>query len=771
MLAQALVDESYEEVNRSYFLRALLEIIIAGELLIILAYLLAYRLYPMAVRDAWWGLRDASWWWGIRSMPLSGDEVDGEAAAEAVQKQGKSVVSARSSAAAAAAADEETAAVVAAAAGDDGAARAAPNEEAPAPFQAGVQHGDGRAHYRCAYHAATPWPLRRLLAAPPRVFGYEGEVDAQARPHGHGEWRDSSHGGERLRGVWRHGVPVGPFSATENNTGFAVKAVRIAYCHNRRAPGVSSKDSSAASRACAGASGAPGLWWGVVAVECSVAGHFFRNLPAIASHVSGPARGRDAAWCIAQLDSIDPLYRQRSLRPESLLITTRIAADGRRVVHVAGQLPDDREGGREDTSASAAAAATDSVTTASTTAIALVAATPSDQLLTIRLCHDRPLSQDSTPRCCSADAVPTPHPSSLAAETEAVKTLQQQQTPPPPPPDAPNDHADKGGASDAGDKVSQKAAAATAATACAERASSPVPPVSSPRAWLHVDGWCSATSRSTEAVVFIGGFNSTVSDSMLRLGQLWTLGDFPAHLSPFVFGWPTGREASYLQVRAMAGSSAMADDLAAFVASLVAGGVRHLHIIAHSLGAHMLLRGLSALTGLLQPAGGAGTVTATGGGAAPTVITDGVTASGGGAGDKITLATCVLMNPDTPLDNFVHEDFPRLRRLCDHVTMYADQYDYALWLSELLGGVGRVLGKHPFELGELDMDVIDTTWVDVGVDQMRHNFAANQLLVDDLRRIIFTQERARSRTERMTHRSSNVWAFIGAPRFFTTDLI
>ena len=103
--------------------------------------------------------------------------------------------------------------------------------------------------------------------------------------------------------------------------------------------------------------------------------------------------------------------------------------------------------------------------------------------------------------------------------------------------------------------------------------------------------------------------------------------------------------------------------------------------------------------------------------------------------------------------------------------MYADQYDYALWLSELLGGVGRVLGKHPFQLGELDMDVIDTTWVDVGVDQMRHNFAANQLLVDYLRRIIFTQERARSRTERMTHRSSNVWAFIGAPRFFTTDLI
>lgn len=102
---------------------------------------------------------------------------------------------------------------------------------------------------------------------------------------------------------------------------------------------------------------------------------------------------------------------------------------------------------------------------------------------------------------------------------------------------------------------------------------------------------------------------------------------------------------------------------------------------------------------------------------------------------------------------------------------YADQYDYALYFSELLGGVGRVLGKHPFALGELDMDVVDTTWVDVGVDQMRHNFAANQLLVDDLRRIIFTQERARSRTERMTHRSANVWAFIGAPRFFTTDLI
>ena len=32
---------------------------------------------------------------------------------------------------------------------------------------------------------------------------------------------------------------------------------------------------------------AAGLWWGVVSVECSVAGHFFRNLPAI-SAVAAP---------------------------------------------------------------------------------------------------------------------------------------------------------------------------------------------------------------------------------------------------------------------------------------------------------------------------------------------------------------------------------------------------------------------------------------------------------------------------------------------------
>ena len=137
---------------------------------------------------------------------------------------------------------------------------------------------------------------------------------------------------------------------------------------------------------------------------------------------------------------------------------------------------------------------------------------------------------------------------------------------------------------------------------------------------------------------------------------------------------------------------------------------------------------------------------------------------------RLKLATCVLVNPDAPLDRFVAEDFGRLRTVCSNITMYADQADGALYYSEWVHR-GRVLGRHPFELHALDMDVIDTTWVDVGVDQMRHNFTGNRLLVDDLRRIIFTQERARLRTERMTHRSANVWAFIGAPRFFSSDLI
>ena len=224
------------------------------------------------------------------------------------------------------------------------------------------------------------------------------------------------------------------------------------------------------------------------------------------------------------------------------------------------------------------------------------------------------------------------------------------------------------------------------------------------------------------------------------------------------------------------------------------------------------------------------------------------------AGPRARLATTIMLNPDASLHKFLHADFAALRRLCAHVTLYADHSDNALFYSETFNRE-KALGKHPFDLVRpphppagcaspgssaarsalpddpgvvsgacglyrpggmgsggvgsggaqprtmrsalgapqllrseplvtsstssqrsdgsmvggrgipLDMDVIDTSWMDSNVRAMRHNFFnVNRWVVDDLREIIYTQKRARFRSGRLLHRSGNVWSFLAAPK-------
>ena len=66
----------------------------------------------------------------------------------------------------------------------------------------------------------------------------------------------------------------------------------------------------------------------------------------------------------------------------------------------------------------------------------------------------------------------------------------------------------------------------------------------------------------------------------------------------------------------------------------------------------------------------------------------------------------------------------------------------------------------------LDMDVIDTSWMDTNVQCCRHNyFNVNRYLIDDIRETISTKRRAHLRTGRLTHRRGNVWSFMSAPKY------
>ena len=90
----------------------------------------------------------------------------------------------------------------------------------------------------------------------------------------------------------------------------------------------------------------------------------------------------------------------------------------------------------------------------------------------------------------------------------------------------------------------------------------------------------------------------------------------------------------------------------------------------------------------------------------------------------------------------------------------------------------KALGKNPYDLkrdgGWLDMDVIDTTFMDANVHAIRHNyFNLNRWVVDDLREIILTRKRAVRRESRMLQmyevEGGNVYNFLAAPGHIVND--
>ena len=105
------------------------------------------------------------------------------------------------------------------------------------------------------------------------LFTYVGERDAEGRPHGYGQWRDTQLKGEVLKGLWRHGVPIGPFISAEQGSGFGFLCVQIGF-----ATCTSDPDEWDATRGSPIASPSA-LHWGIAAAETSVNGQFYRHLP------------------------------------------------------------------------------------------------------------------------------------------------------------------------------------------------------------------------------------------------------------------------------------------------------------------------------------------------------------------------------------------------------------------------------------------------------------------------------------------------------------
>ena len=590
------------------------------------------------------------------------------------------------------------------------------------------------------YRPSTSWPkftfLARFLRRPARRFGYNGELDSQGRPHGYGAWHDTDDFGETLSGIWHHGEPLGPFRATEYATGWTVASVRVAFCHNRAERKLDEFWWKAQRSP-------DGLMWGVAAVECSIAGGFYKNLPHIRV-VAGPESHRSAMWCLEHLMTPQPTARTRE---DAELAHSVVVTAGPSGLHISGYAPVSVNGDES----------------------VVLSWMPPPELM-------------SSARMRLGGSLVQPQPSiHVGLNSTAL--------------------------------LSSSKHRATA---------------------------------NQEAVVFIHGFNCPVSDGLKRIAQLWVLGEFPPNLKPFVWSWPTARDLTYFSAKRWCDDNVtMNEDFTAFIASLCDAGFERIHMLTHSMGCMILFSALqyAPFRALFRPA-----VTPPPGtsGMSPAPAHDlpprddlgrdldrpPDTASHRPPARRLTLATTLIMNPDSSLDKFLRRDFAALRQLCDHITMYADLDDNALGFSERFNR-WQALGKHPFELSHnvgkahaggrsqsaalsstvttllpppqapmtakdlpatmlealravrlpgrvvrgapppappgkmvvpLDLDVIECSWMDGNTHAMRHmNFNINRWAVDDLREIFTTRKRARYRTSRLVHRFRNVFSFMAAP--------
>lgn len=145
---------------------------------------------------------------------------------------------------------------------------------------------------------------------------------------------------------------------------------------------------------------------------------------------------------------------------------------------------------------------------------------------------------------------------------------------------------------------------------------------------------------------------------------------------------------------------------------------------------------------------------------------------------KMKLSSITLLNPDTSLSQFVNADYQQISKYCNHITVYTNKRDFALRVREFMSKE-KSLGRHTgsdlyFEKRLLNIDLIDTTQLDVNIHKLRHNFFnLNRILVDDLYDIIVLGRKANERKSRLNRKLHGVgkegivYTFLVAPSYVT----
>ncbi|KAG9069611.1 hypothetical protein KI688_010515 [Linnemannia hyalina] len=635
-------------------------------------------------------------------------------------------------------------------------------KETPLPLSKSV-------NYRTVMFSYVSWDPDEYRLSRSSV-SYVGEFDDQGRPHGLGEWTDHTFIGEALQGIWEHGVPVGPFKSQEYGTGNAFCNIRIGFCKNSI-----DKNDSTAFKAARDPNGPS---YGAAAVECSVSGKFFHHLPYVKIIGDGVLRSEleQKAKDDLEAPTIPLSY------PLSFLSTFVESLQSRPSIR----------GSFHGTASPRSAPLSKSIVVRYTDRGIFIPGyimsrrgTNVNEVSIRRICpphlglegehlghgdvHDSaPGNSKTVP--LSTLLLPSRQDGSSSASVAS-------------------DDSDSGVDRQGIHRISSSGSTGSDQGRSMDKARKR----RLTQAGLAVDGWrqvldidgrsssaVAASRAGYEALIFVHGYNCALSYGIGRLGQLLALGEFPAYIKPFVFSWPSSTTMGYFTAKSVGCSDDVANDLRQFIIDLREAGFRRVHILAHSMGARIVLSalrkdyfdGVLAEREVVDPE--------------QSIISNEDskthlqgrksvkyrdrprqrTRSGHSLTEEedvgtIQLATFTLLNPDADLDTFLEEDYWTLSKYCPHITLYADAHDGALFWSEVLGRK-KSLGRHPRTLvysptGEvLDVDVIDTTSLDVNIHSIRHNFFnLNRMLVDDLYDVVVLGRRATEREARLSSR----WTF------------
>jgi hypothetical protein len=146
---------------------------------------------------------------------------------------------------------------------------------------------------------------------------------------------------------------------------------------------------------------------------------------------------------------------------------------------------------------------------------------------------------------------------------------------------------------------------------------------------------------------------------------------------------------------------------------------------------------------------------------------------------KAQLSSMTFLNPETPLDDFREIHYELLKKYCKLITMYGSNNDIALLASEYIFSRRQIIGCHvhdmvlnpnsdleSLDLEYMDIDVIDTTELDINIHAVRHMyFNLNKFVIDDVFDLVSTRARARSREHRVLNIGGNVFGFLAAPSY------